>query len=104
MALAYPDTAHSQLGQVIARDHFIAALGDRDIELKVRDRDPVDLEAAYKAAIRVETYMKAYEGEKSRDASRLAEKHNDNGNDARYRRDKRDDNRIRQVAQNEGRP
>jgi len=47
MALVYPDTAHSQLGQAIARDHFITALNDRELEMKVRIRDPTDLESAY---------------------------------------------------------
>lgn len=36
MALAYPDAAHSKLGQVIARDHLITSLNDRELELKVR--------------------------------------------------------------------
>jgi hypothetical protein len=63
IALAYPDMAHSRLGQVIARDHFIAALGDREIKLRVRDRDPSDLEAAFRAAIRIETYLKAYDAD-----------------------------------------
>jgi len=39
MALAYPGTAHTQLGEEIARDHFVTALADRDLELKVRDRE-----------------------------------------------------------------
>jgi hypothetical protein len=55
MTLAFPDSAHSKLGQVIARDHFIAALGDRELEYKVKERDPETLEDAFKAAIRVET-------------------------------------------------
>ena len=38
MAMAYPGTTHTQLGEEIARDHFITALADRDLELKVRDR------------------------------------------------------------------
>ena len=66
MALAYPDSAHSSLGQIIARDHFITALNDREIELRVRDRNPCDLEAAFKAAIRVEMHLKAYEAGRER--------------------------------------
>ena len=99
MALAYPDTAHSDLWQVIARDHFITALNDREIKLKLRERDPVDLEAAYKATIRVETYLKAYEIDKDRASTN----HRDNVayRDASYRRDKRDDHKVRQVAQND---
>jgi hypothetical protein len=70
MALAYPDSAHSPLGQVIAMDHFIAALDNRELELKVRDRDPCDLKAAYKTAIRVETHLKAYNADRERESVR----------------------------------
>jgi len=63
MALAYPDTVHSQLGQAIARDHFITALNDRELAMKIRDRDPTDLESAYRNAIRVETYLNAYDND-----------------------------------------
>jgi hypothetical protein len=61
MYLVYPDSAHSALGQTIAKEAFISALNNREFELKVRDRDPIDLEAAFKAAIRVETHLKACE-------------------------------------------
>jgi len=88
MALAYPDSAHSKLGQVIARNHFISALGDREMELKVRDRDPDDLESAFKAAIRIETHLKAYEVEHEREMPR----------DNRNRRERYDDQRVRQVV------
>ena len=88
MALAYPDSAHSPLGQVIAMDHFIAALDNRELELKVRDRDPCDLEAAFKAAIRVETHLKAYNADREREPVR----------ETRNRRDRYDDNRVRQIA------
>ena len=88
MALAYPESAHSSLGQVIARDHFISALGDRDMELKMRDRDPGDLESAFKAAIRIETHLRAYEAEHERETPR----------DNRNRRDRFDDQRVRQVV------
>src|SRR5664279_2061717 len=88
MALAYPDAAQSQLGLVIARDHFISALNDRELELKVRDRDPSDLETAFRAAIRIETHLKAYEAEHEREA----------GRDNRQRRDRYDENRVRQAG------
>ena len=88
MSLAYPDAAHSPLGQVIARDHFITALNDRELELKVRDRDPDDLETAFKAAIRIETHLKAYEAEHERESQR----------ENRNRRDKFDDQRVRHVV------
>jgi hypothetical protein len=53
MYLAYPLSAHSASGQTIAKEAFITALNNREMELKVRDRDPVDLLAVFKAAIRV---------------------------------------------------
>lgn len=64
MALAYPGTAGTELNETIARDSFIAALGDREMEIKVRDRDPGDLNAAYKAAMKVETYLRPREMER----------------------------------------
>ena len=89
MALAYPDSAHTSLGQIIARDHFITALNDREFELRVRDRDPCDLEAAFKAAIRVEMHLKAYEEGREREPP---------ARQNRNRRDRFEENRVRQVA------
>jgi hypothetical protein len=57
MALSYPGTANSELNSILARDAFIAALGDRELEIKVRDRDPADLDSAFRAAVRVEIYL-----------------------------------------------
>jgi Zinc knuckle len=59
MALAYPGTAHTRLNDVFARDAFIAALNDKELEIKVRDRDPEDLETAFRAAVKVEGYLQA---------------------------------------------
>jgi len=89
MAFAYPQSAHSELRQIIARDHFISALRDREMELKIRDWDPVDLDEAYKAAIRIETYPRAYKAEKEREV----EKEN------KYRSDKYETNRVRQTLE-----
>ena len=36
-----------------------ASLGDRDLELKIREREPRDLESAFKHAVRLEAYDKA---------------------------------------------
>ena len=59
MTLAYPGEGTSSLCEQIAKDHFIAALGDRDLELKIREREPRDLESAFKHAVRLEAYDKA---------------------------------------------
>src|SRR5664279_37145 len=88
MALAYPDAAQSSLGQIIARDHFVTALNDRELELKVRDRDPADLEAAFRAAVRIETHLRAYEADHDRENTR----------DHRNRRERYDEPRARQIG------
>ena len=85
MSLAYPESAGTELGEIIARDHFITALNEKELELKVRDRDPSDLDSAFKAAVRAETHLRAYEMER----------------EPRVRRDRNDDNRARQVYQSE---
>jgi len=64
MALAYPGTSYTHLGEEIARDHFITALADRDLELKVRDRDLATLDEAFRVAVRAETHLRVYEGER----------------------------------------
>ena len=42
MALAYPKD-HSSLSRRIARDYFLTALDDSELEIKVREREPLDL-------------------------------------------------------------
>ena len=37
----------------------MTALGDPKLEIKIREREPPDLQAAYKTAIKLETLMKA---------------------------------------------
>ena len=43
----------------IAGHYFLMALGDTELEIKVREQEPSDLQAAYKTAIRLETFKKA---------------------------------------------
>jgi hypothetical protein len=64
MSLAYHESTDGDLDEIIARDHFIAALNDRELELKVRDRDPPDLDSAFKVAVRAEMHLRAYETER----------------------------------------
>ena len=59
MSLVYPGERTSSLCEQIAKDYFIASLGDRDFELKIREREPRDLESAFKHAVRLEAYDKA---------------------------------------------
>ena len=51
----------SDISEAIARDYFITALNDPELEMRVKERDPVGLEDALKAAIRTETHLRAYE-------------------------------------------
>ena len=53
MSLAYPGEK-STLADHIARDAFLVALDDSEFELKIREREPVDLETAVKIAQRFE--------------------------------------------------
>jgi len=59
MTQAYPGAGSLSLCEQIAKDYFIATLGDRDLELKIREREPRDLESAFKHAVRLEAYNKA---------------------------------------------
>jgi len=43
----------------IAKDNFIASIGDRNFELKIREREPRDLKSTFKHAVRLEAYRKA---------------------------------------------
>ena len=42
----------------LARDAFIAALDDRDLMIKVMEREPATMDQAYKIAERMELYKK----------------------------------------------
>jgi len=55
MSLAYPNE-RSSLADHIARDAFLTALDDPELDLKVREREPSDLETAVKLAQRFEIY------------------------------------------------
>ena len=86
MTMAYPGEGTSSLCEQIAKDHFIAALADRGLELKVREREPRDLEAAFKHAVRLEAYERAVDDK--REQYRM-----------RDNRDRRDDALARKVMQ-----
>ena len=55
MTLAYPGEK-SGLVEHIARDAFLTALNDPEFELKIREREPVDLDEALKLAQRFEVF------------------------------------------------
>jgi hypothetical protein len=91
MALAYPVSMDSTVRDIIARDYFIASLGDRDFELKLREREPVDLDEALRIAIRLEAYASAYD---SGTAGPGPRQRRDND-----RNEERIDRRVAQVEQ-----
>ena len=41
-ALAYPGDT-SPMGQMMSRDHFLSALDDDELEMKIRETEPRDL-------------------------------------------------------------
>jgi len=87
VTLAYPGEVMSSLCEQIAKDYFIASIGDRDFELKIREREPRDLESACKHAVRLEAYENAVVDD-NRD------QHRGKGNSY-----KQDDGLTRKVAQ-----
>jgi len=54
-ALAYPEV-QPQTRDVITGDYFLDALGDPDLALKVRERQPEDLDAALRIALQPEVW------------------------------------------------
>jgi len=55
MTLAYPGEK-SRWAEHIACDVFLTALNDPEFELKIREREPVDLDEALKLARRFEVF------------------------------------------------
>src|SRR6218665_2845092 len=55
MALAYPGP-YSDIVETVAYDAFIDALSNKDLAQEVREREPANLEAAYKHAVRLDAY------------------------------------------------
>ena len=54
LALAYPGP-QTDLHRQVLTDSFIASLNDSELELKIREHEPTNLEEAVKLAIRTET-------------------------------------------------
>jgi len=71
MALAHPGACSSSLGEEIARDYSISSLADKELEVKIREREPADLDSAFRLAVRLEAYRNAYETEDTRDVIML---------------------------------
>ena len=68
MVLANPKD-DTPLSRRITLDYFLTALGGPELEIKVREREPPDLQAVYKTAIRLETLKKASSSKKAEAAT-----------------------------------
>jgi hypothetical protein len=64
MALTYPGERSSP-AEHNARDSFLSALDDPELELRIREHDPVDLDAAVKMALRFEVFRRVMEASSS---------------------------------------
>ena len=58
MMLAYPDD-RSIMSERLAKEHFLLAFDDPDLELKVREKEPQTLDSALKYAQRLEVFRNA---------------------------------------------
>ena len=58
VVLAYPVPAN-ETTEIVARDAFIEAIRDRDLSLKVREREPKTIDDAYRVALRLAAYQQA---------------------------------------------
>ena len=55
--LRWPTLRHSQTREVISCDHFLDAIADPDLELKIRERQPSDLDSALNIALQLEVLV-----------------------------------------------
>ena len=80
MVLAYPECGNSELFEVIACDHFLRSLDDTELEMKIRDKEPADLDAAFKTALRLEACIRGLDVE---DRASRARRYRDEGHNNR---------------------
>ena len=55
--MAYPDTDH-KTRELISCNYFIDALADPELGLKIRERQPTDLDSALHTALQLEVWTK----------------------------------------------
>lgn len=67
MTRAYPGQATTDMGEQMARDHFLSALNDKDFELKIRERFPNTLDEAFKQAVQFEALKETVDCGSGRD-------------------------------------
>ena len=64
MMLAYPECGNSELFEVISWNHFfVRPHEDVELEIRVREKEPTYLDAACKAALRIEACIKSLDAE-----------------------------------------
>lgn len=56
VVLAYP-VPSNETTEIVARDAFLEAIADRELSLKVREREPKTLDEAYRIALRLSAYQ-----------------------------------------------
>ena len=66
MLKAYPGENSSFLYERTAKEFFLGAMKDRQMASKVREKEPKDLETAFKQALRLEAQRKADESSETR--------------------------------------
>jgi len=74
MTTAYAGEATSKMGEQAATDYFLTALDDRELELKIRERQPKDPETAFRHAVRLEALEKAVDSTANREKVRKGER------------------------------
>lgn len=80
VVLAYPVPAN-ETTEIVARDAFLEAIRDRDLSLKVREREPKTIDEAYRVALRLAAYQHTSElEERRRPANRVRGTQGDNCN------------------------
>lgn len=80
VVLAYPVPAN-ETTEIVARDAFLEAIRDRDLSLKVREREPKTIDEAYRVALRLAAYQQTSEmEERRRPANRVPGTQHDNPN------------------------
>jgi transposase InsO family protein/predicted aspartyl protease len=60
VVLAYP-VPSNETTQILARDAYLEAMRDRELSLKVREREPKTIDEAYRTALRLEAYQQTRE-------------------------------------------
>jgi len=70
MSRAYPGQASSDIGEQMARDHFLPALNDRDLDLKIREHFQNTLDDALKQTVQLEALQEIVDAGSGRDLAR----------------------------------